>query len=298
MAAARVRQGPLTEANGFRSQADVLIETRRAADLVGATKMDRPEDVEANPPTGAVYVMSPTIPPQGRPGRPANPWPKTASASRARSDEQGRAGRLPWEILVKCGDPSIAAVGATFNPSQRRMAGSACPTTAPWTRTAGCGSRPTATLPGRTLRPGDGWRRAHVAAVLPLPSGAEMCGPYFTGDGETVFLAVQHPGEGDEDDPKAAPATFEQPAIRFPARPAAEAVGGGRDQEGRWQDRRVGDRSSSFGLAGLVPATHDFRSQQRPMSLMPCQAGRTARPSSMAGPSRLHSGKPRSPSRR
>ncbi|PIK71921.1 dTDP-glucose 4,6-dehydratase, partial [Methylobacterium frigidaeris] len=241
-------QGPLTPENGFRDQADVLIETRRAADLLGATKMDRPEDVEANPKTGKVYVMlTNNVRRKADQVDAANPRPDNRFGHIVELAPDGgdfAADRFAWEVLVRCGDPSIAAVGATFSSSTTKDGWFGMPDNCAvdsqgrlWVSTDGNSPSKTGRTDGIWAMETQGPRRGTGKHFFQVPLGAEMCGPYFTPDDTTFFVAVQHPGEADEEDPNAQPATFEQPATRWPdfdpalpPRPAVVAItkrGGG-----------------------------------------------------------------------
>lgn len=241
--------GPLMAANGFKDQGDVVIFARQAGDLVGATRMDRPEDVEANPKTNSVYVML-TNNNKRKDGQTdaANPRADNQFGHIIEINPDGgdhASTVFTWNILVKCGDPSVAAVGATFNPLTSSNGWFGMPDNCAvdglgrlWVATDGNAPSKTGRSDGIWAMETEGPARGTSKLFFRVPSGAEMCGPCFTPDLETFFVAVQHPGEADDDDPKATPASFEAPSTRWPdfkpdvpPRPAVVAItksGGGK----------------------------------------------------------------------
>jgi secreted PhoX family phosphatase len=212
-------EGPLTEANGFTSAGDVLIETRRAADLVGATPMDRPEDVEPNPVNGHVYVMltnnSKRTAEQldkANP-RPANDHGQVVELIPPGGDHA--ASEFGWEMLLLAGDPSKEGSGAMYHPDSQSWISSPdnCAFDVEgrlWISTDQGSAQRKNNIPDGMYAcdvAGDG--RAYIKFFYGCPVDAEMCGPEFTPDGRTLFVAPQHPGE-------AAESTFDNPSTRWP----------------------------------------------------------------------------------
>ncbi len=214
-------QGPLTRENGFGSQAEVLINTRRAADLVGATKMDRPEDVEPNPVTKKIYVALTNNTARGAEGRAApdaaNPRANNGSGHVVEISEAGNnyaATTFRWDMFILAGlpsDPSTFFAG--FDKSQVSPIGAPDNFTFDsagnlWIATDGA-ARAIKYNDGLFAVPVQGPQRGNLQQFFSSVAGSEVCGPEFTPDERTLFLAIQHPGEG---------GTFENPISTWPDR--------------------------------------------------------------------------------
>ena len=217
-------RGTLTAENGFATQADVLIELRRAGDVLGATKMDRPEDVEANPVTQKVYVLLTNN---------GNRKPEQVDAANPRAVNHfghviemtppggdHAAAKFRWEMLLRCGDPSVAHVGASFSADISRNGWFGMPDNVAfdsagrmWIATDGQNKRTTGRADGLWGVETEGVARGTSRHFYRVPVGAELCGPCFTPDDETLFVAVQHPAE---EESSGEPSSFEEPSTRWP----------------------------------------------------------------------------------
>jgi uncharacterized protein len=191
------------------TQAEICINTRGAADLVGATKMDRPEDIETNPVNGKLYCAMTNNTQRGTAGRPgidsANPRANNRHGHIIELSEDGddsAAAAFNWDVFCLCGDPNNPADGTFFAGWQ----GYVSPISSPdnitfdgegnlWIATDG--------QPGTLQKadgiyavPVDGPQRGFLRQFLSSPNASEVCGPEFTPDNRTLFCAIQHPGEG------------------------------------------------------------------------------------------------------
>ncbi len=201
--------GDISHVPGMTAQ-EVLVYTRVAADKVGATKMDRPEDVERNPVTGGVYVAltnnssrAPAQVDEANP-RPANKHGHVLEISELRND--AGATSFTWSLPLVCGDPNDPSTYfAGFDKT--KVSPISCPDNVAfdaegnlWIATDG---NQLGANDGLFAMPVRGPERGHLRQFLSVPVGAETCGPLVSPDQRSVFTAIQHPGETNGATPEA-----------------------------------------------------------------------------------------------
>ena len=190
------------------SAAEVAVFTRLAADKMGATKMDRCEDVEPNPATGKVYVActnntnrgvgTAAVADEANP-RTANRDGHVVELTEAGGNATGT--RFTWNLLLVCGDPARNPATYFGGYPKDKVSPISCPDNVAfdsegnlWISTDGQPST-IGFNDGLFKVQLEGAERGRVEQFLAVPRDAETCGPVIHDQDGTVFVAVQHPGE-------------------------------------------------------------------------------------------------------
>ena len=170
----------------FKDQTEVLIRVREAAKLLGATELNRPEDIEIDPVSGDVFI--------------------SLTNNKVKGDYHGSILKIQ-ETNGKM--DSLDFTASTYMAGGEEK-GFSCPDNLAfdfsgnlWITSDITGSamnredQPYMPFKNNSLFviPRYGKNAGEVIRVASAPRDAELTGPWFSPDGKTLFLSVQHPGE-------------------------------------------------------------------------------------------------------
>jgi uncharacterized protein len=231
-------QGPLTAANGFADQGELVIKTRQASDLLGATKMDRPEWIAVDR-QGFVYCTLTNNSNRGADKQPgidaANPRANNTMGHIIRWKEDGDfdGQSFAWTHFLLAGDPANERAEAKGKVNGDALG---CPDGlwvdgrgVLWIQTdmstSAMGKGDLKNLGNNAMLAADP-ATGELRRFLVGPSGCEITGATGTPDGRTMFINIQHPGESpsERSDPKEPRKISNWPDFRADGRPRSATL--------------------------------------------------------------------------
>jgi uncharacterized protein len=185
------------------SLGDIMVRTRQAADIVGATKMDRPEWIDTYPDElMAVATLTNNSNRTAAQIDAANPRPSNVYGHILRwgYDVDFTGDGFWWDVFALCGDRDVPAHGSTVNGDKYGSPDGlyVAPSGRMWIQTdvsantininayAGFGNNQMLCADPTTRR---------TRRFLVGPNTCEITGCFATPDETTMFVGIQHPGE-------------------------------------------------------------------------------------------------------
>lgn len=185
--------------DNFKDQTEVLVRAREASKLLGATPLNRPEDIEIDPITGNVFVALTNNKPKGDFHGSILKIEETNGAFDALSFKASTYIAGGEENGFSCPDNLAFDLSGNLWITSDISGSSMNKENKPYMAFKNN---------GLFVIPRYGKNAGEVIQVASAPRDSEFTGPWFSPDGKTLFLSVQHPGEETKD--------INQPTSKWP----------------------------------------------------------------------------------